>query len=160
MHKRLRLWPLPLLGCLGAFARAAPAAGAAAQPLALTVVQTVSKAHSLAGTAPASPSWSPSGEVLAFSWNDRALPAREIWLVDREGTAPRRLTHASEQAGGAMSEFVWMRDGRSIVYLAGGDLYPGAAGGGTPQRPTPSGGEKGALGNSPGGRVGSFLRPG
>jgi dipeptidyl-peptidase-4 len=126
----------------------------------LTVAQIVSKAPSLAGTAPASPSWSPSGEVLAFSWNDRALPAREIWLVDRDGTGPRRLTHASEQAGGAMSEFVWMRDGRSIVYLAGGDLYRVAAGGGTPERLTTSGGEKGALAISPDGRLISFLSQG
>lgn len=159
MHNRVSAWPLPLLVCLGAAARAAPAA---VQPPALTVAQIVSKAPSLAGTSPAAPAWSPDGQVLAFTWNDRALPAREIWLVDRAGTAPRRLTSATGPAGApeAVSELAWMRDGRSIAYLAGGDVYRIAAGGGPPARLTTSSGEKRGLAISPDGRSISFLSGG
>ncbi len=159
MHNRVSAWPLPLLVCFGASARAAPAA---VEPPALTVAQIVSKAPSLAGTSPAAPAWSPDGQVLAFTWNDRALPTREIWLVDRAGTAPRRLTSAPGQAGApeSVSELAWMRDGRSIAYLAGGDVYRIAAGGGAPARLTTSGGEKRGLAISPDGRSISFLSGG
>lgn len=159
MHNRMPRWPLPLLVCLGASARAAPAA---AQPPALTVAQIVSTAPSLAGVAPAVPTWSPDGKVLAFTWNDRALPARDIWLVDRDGKAPRRLTYATGQAGAAqaVSELAWTRDGGSIVYLAGGDVHRIAAGGGAPARLTSSGGEKRSLAISPDGRSISFLSGG
>ena len=141
-------WSFALLLC------AAPAVSTAP---ALTVPRIVSTEPSLAGTAPASPAWSPDGKLLAFSWNDRGLPARDIWLVDRDGTVPRRLTHAE-----GVSEFIWMRDGGEIVYASGGDLYRIAANGGSPKalRLTTSGGEKKGLGLSPDGRSIAYLSQG
>ncbi|MCG8469730.1 MAG: hypothetical protein MJB57_16245, partial [Gemmatimonadetes bacterium] len=45
------------------------------------------------------PDWSPDGERLAFLWNDEALPWREVWLVEADGTGLRRLTTPSGGSG-------------------------------------------------------------
>ena len=37
---------------------------------------------SLIGTAPTRPVWSGDGGKLAFLWNDRGYPARDLWIVD------------------------------------------------------------------------------
>ena len=140
---------LAALLCSGAAARGAQAAPA------LTVPQIVAKAPALAGTSPAAPAWSPDGKLLAFTWNNRALPDRQIWLVDRDGTAPRRLTGLR-----AVREFAWAPDGASIVCLAGGDLYRVAVENGAPARLTSSGGDKNGLALSPDGKQIAFLRDG
>jgi Tol biopolymer transport system component len=67
------------------------------------------------------PAWSPDGERLAFS-SDRDLPGprfefiqvqlTEIYIVGRDGSALRRVTHAKGVAGTP----AWSRDGRSVVY--------------------------------------------
>ena len=141
---------LVALASSGAFAREA------AHAPALTVAQIVARAPALAGTPPATPAWSPDGTILAFTWNERALPARQIWLVDRDGTAPRRLDGGEDSVG----EFAWALDSASIVYLSGGDLHRVAASGGEPARLTTSGGDKHGLGISPDGKWISFLRDG
>ena len=96
--------PLPLLPplfallCAAGSTRAAPAA----QTPPLTVAQIVARAPSLAGTAPAAPSWSPDGRALAFSWNDRAMPAREISAsasISTRSSDPIRFASTSVLAG-------------------------------------------------------------
>ena len=73
---------------------------------------------SLAGTAPVAPAWSPDGQRLAFLWNDAALPRREVWLVEADGSGLRRLTGAAEESQG-VRELAWMPDSDTLVYLRG-----------------------------------------
>jgi dipeptidyl-peptidase 4 len=134
-----------LLTLLGQLASPAPA-----QPL--TVERIVSQSPALFGTAPAAPAWSPDGKRLAFLWNDAAMPTREIWLVDRSGTTPRRLS-----GGAAVSEFVWA-DSDTLLYLSGGDLYRLVASRGVAQALTRDGGQRSSLSVSPDGRTAAFLR--
>ncbi|TMD25814.1 MAG: hypothetical protein E6I94_11255 [Chloroflexi bacterium] len=57
------------------------------------------------------PTWSPDGRRLAF-WSDRDGPG-DIYLIGREGGAPRRLT-----TGSRLSETVtlaWSPDGRHLI---------------------------------------------
>src|SRR5215831_7620219 len=56
-----------------------PALGAEA-PLALTLERIIGRRPSLTGTSPTAPSWSPDGKLLAFPWNDRAMPERQVWV--------------------------------------------------------------------------------
>jgi hypothetical protein len=52
----------------------------------LTLERIVSRRPALFGTAPATPTWSPDGKLVAFLWNDKSLPERAVWLVKRDGT--------------------------------------------------------------------------
>jgi hypothetical protein len=58
----------------------------------LTVESAVTSLPSLIGTAPGGLAWSSDGKELAFLWNDKALPFRDVWVVSVEGGAPRRVT--------------------------------------------------------------------
>ena len=75
---------------------------------------------SLIGTAPKRPVWSGDGGKLAFLWNDRGYPARDLWIVDLglEPPAPMRVTnHASEAEGDrGIVDVVWNPDGERLVY--------------------------------------------
>ncbi len=113
---------------------------------------------SLTGTTPASPSWSPTSATLAFLWNDKGAPARSLWLVDRAGTAPRRLLPKSNAE--SVSDFAWTARGDSIVFVQRGDLWTIGAAGGTPRRLTTDGGDKSDIALAPDGRQLAFLRDG
>ncbi|HUJ28907.1 MAG TPA: DPP IV N-terminal domain-containing protein, partial [Myxococcales bacterium] len=112
----------------------------------LTIPQIVTKSPSLAGTSPSSPVWSADGSTLAFLWNDQAMPSRDVWLVNRDGSGLRRAT-----TEGGVSEVAW--SGREPVYIAGG--FVSRAG----TRLAAKAGAEG-LGVSPDGRTLSFLRDG
>ncbi len=75
---------------------------------------------SLIGTAPKRPVWSGDGGKLAFLWNDRGYPARDVWIVDLglEPTAPMRVTHHASEAEGdrGVLDVVWHPDGERLVY--------------------------------------------
>jgi dipeptidyl-peptidase-4 len=169
----LRLRPLRLAaGWLAALAAAwAPPARAADAPP-LTLRQIVSRAPSLNGTAPAGIDWSPDGSRLAFTWNDRALPGRDLWVVERDGTGLRNLPGAPAAASadrappsaslvaGQVAGSIWAPDGRSLAVLAGGEVWRIGLDGAAPVRLTQSGGEKSELGQTPDGRALIFLRDG
>jgi dipeptidyl-peptidase-4 len=87
----------------------------------LTVERIVSQ-PSLTGTAPGAPTWSPDSRRLAFLWNDAAMPRREIWLVEADGTGLRRLTSDLEGTGG-VRDLAWTPDGRELVYLRPGEVW-------------------------------------
>ncbi|MBE3088090.1 MAG: S9 family peptidase, partial [Chloroflexi bacterium] len=116
-------------------------AGLHAQPPALTVDRIVSQ-PSLTGTAPSSPVWSPDAGRLAFLWNDRAKPNRDVWVVPAAGGQAVRVTDlerdlprttppgsgleaAPTQASPApsVSDLIWTPDGRGLVFMCRGDLY-------------------------------------
>jgi Tol biopolymer transport system component len=90
----------------------APAAGAS-QESGLTIDRIVAQ-PSITGTSPYAPAWSPDSRRLAFLWNDSAMPRREIWIVEGDGTGLRRLTQETEGTGG-VSQFVWTPEGAALI---------------------------------------------
>ena len=125
-------------------------------------IERITTGPPLAGIAPASPLWSPDSKAVAFLWSDAAHPDRSLWLVDRAGTAPRRLLPATST--GRIGEFVWTPDGRAIVFVQGDSLWRVAVAGSAPTAlpmALPSGiGEVSELAISPNGTTISFLRDG
>jgi dipeptidyl-peptidase 4 len=123
----------------------AAAVTAAAQPAAPLTVERVASLPSLIGTAPASPAWSPDSRWLAFRWNDGGWPFRDLWVVAADGTGRRRLTdlqrthplpappsgtstaalaaQAAARARGGISEFLWLPDSRSLMFVSSGRLF-------------------------------------
>lgn len=136
-----------------------PSVARAEAPPPLTLDQIVSRSPSLFGTSPSSPTWSPDGTVLAFLWNDHALPDTEIWLVDRDGSVPRRLTRATDNGGSAVSEFVWGPNG-SLLFLAAGSIHRIASTGGAAQVLTRDRGDRAGLSMSPDGGTVAFVQDG
>lgn len=121
----------------------------------LTVARIVQRSPSLFGTSPSAAAWSPDSKRLAFLWNDQGVPDRQLWLVDREGTAPRRLT----PLGAPVSEFVWS-SGDALLYLSGGNVHRIGAGGGEAQALTTDPADRSGLAVAPDGRTASFLQDG
>lgn len=144
---------------LAAVSQLGPSLAHADAPPPLTVARIVSRSPSLFGTSPSSPAWSPDGKALAFLWNDQAMPARDIWLVERDGAVPRRLTHAADAGGGAVSEFVWAANG-TLLYLSGGEVHRINIDGGAAQTLTPGKAERVGLSVSPDGKMAGYLQDG
>ncbi len=71
----------------------------AATPLAL---ERVAALPSLIGTAPASPVWSPDGRRLAFLWNDKGWPGRNVWVVNADGSGLRWLSDFDPTRSGVL----------------------------------------------------------
>jgi len=157
------------------------AAPLAAQSVAPLTIEQVASLPSVIGTAPASPTWSPDSRRLAFRWNDRGWPFRDLWIVEADGTGLRRLTdlerthpspappegrstealsaQAAARARGGVGEFLWLPNGRTLLFTSGGQLYRVNADGGTPAS-VDLGGAAGNLALSPDGTRLAFLRSG
>ncbi len=75
--------------------------------------------------------WSPDGTQLAFTRN--MAPARELFVVPRQGGEARRLTFDGQVTGG----IAWTPDSRELVFdssrKAGSNLWRIRAAGGTPE---------------------------
>lgn len=112
----------------------------------------------LTGTSPTSPVWSPDSKAVAYLWNDRAEPARSLWLVDRSGTVPRRLLRADITA--RVGEFVWTPDGTAIVFVQQDSLWRVTVATGARTAIVAGSGDVSALAISPNGATLSFLRDG
>ncbi len=147
---------------LAAIAVAPPAVPAVAaqesrrQPL---TVERLLAAPSLTGTAPTAPAWSPDSRHLAFLWNDRGMPARDLWVVGRDGSGLRRLTPVAVDGRGSISALAWV-DASTLVYLQGGDVWRLSLTATAGERLTSDGGGKSALEVAPDGRWFSWLRDG
>jgi len=134
---------------------------------------------SLIGTPPSEPVWSPDSARVAFLWNDRGMPFRDVWVVDAAAGPPRRLTRfgerpqpaaegtslaaltarAAARAAGGVSSLAWTPDGRAVIFSFEGDVHRAQADGSGLTRLTQGGGAS-RLGFSPDGRYLSFLRTG
>jgi dipeptidyl-peptidase-4 len=152
----------------------AQATGAA--PARLTVAR-VPASPSLTGTAPSRLEWSPDSRVLAFLWNDNAMPSRDIWTVPAAGGRPARITTigpstspdrsrtgdaeaTGARGAGSVSDFTWLPDASGLVFVARGDVYRVKPDGAQLTQLTRTGGSKSDLGVSPDGRYLSFLQGG
>jgi dipeptidyl-peptidase 4 len=135
----------------------ATAARAAEAPLALTLERIASRRPALSGTAPAEPTWSPDGKLLAFLWNDRGLPERQVWVVSRDGSGLRRLTEP--RSPGGVSELAWLPKQR-LLYLEAGDVRRIPSGGGKAEVLAPAAGERSVLSVSPDGRTAAWVQDG
>ncbi len=154
---------------------------AASQPAvpALTV-ERVASLPSLIGTAPAAITWAPDSSRLAFLWNERGWPYRDVWTVAADGRGLRRVTdfaasdpapeppagnstaalaaRAAARARGGASELVWTPDGALLV-VHRGHLFRVAVSGGGPER-LPVGDDVSDVALSPDGTRVTFLRDG
>lgn len=83
------------------------------------------------------PSWSPDGQMIAFSSNQGG--SRQIWVVRSDGTGLRQVTSGEEPKDYP----VWSPDGAVLMYFAGrgglGNLWLIDATGGKPYQLTASG---------------------
>src|SRR5580698_7400837 len=62
----------------------------------------------------------PGGGKVVWLLNERG--ARNLWVAAAPDYKGRRLTTYKEDDGQDVGEIVWTADGRSIVYVRGGDL--------------------------------------
>ena len=66
------------------------------------------------------PDWSPRGDKLAFSWNNRDEPRREdfvlqtVYIVNRDGTGLQQIIEEGQAAGTS----VWSPNGSELLYNA------------------------------------------
>jgi dipeptidyl-peptidase 4 len=157
------------------------AAAASAQTAAPLTLEQVATRPSLIGTPPTSPAWSPDSRRLVFAWNNSGLPLRDLWIAAADGSGLRRLTEldrthpspappagrstaalaaqAAARARGGVGEYLWLPDGRTVLFTAGGSTYRVSADGGTPTRLELGGGVSN-LAVSPDGTRLAFLRDG
>jgi Tol biopolymer transport system component/DNA-binding winged helix-turn-helix (wHTH) protein len=76
------------------------------------------------------PRWSPLGDVIVYTRLPRAATGSvesSIWTVAPEGGAPRKLIDRARNAN-------WSRDGRSLVFERGSDIWISEADGGNQRR--------------------------
>src|SRR5690349_4137354 len=64
---------------------------AAAQTPPLTTDRIASFPY-LAGTPPSNVVWSPDSSRVAFLWNDKGMPFRDLWVASASGGAPKQIT--------------------------------------------------------------------
>ncbi|MYK19050.1 hypothetical protein F4055_12955, partial [Candidatus Poribacteria bacterium] len=71
------------------------------------------------------PSWSPSGEKIAFSWVNRVELRREdfqketIYVVNHNGTSLQQIV---DEAGPAAVDPVWSPSGKELLYIQADDV--------------------------------------
>lgn len=77
---------------------------------------------SLTGRPPTTPTWSPDSSRLAFRWSGPASSeeARQIWLVEKDGSRLRRLTNSAKAGVG---DLVWLPTGDGLLFLRSAELW-------------------------------------
>jgi dipeptidyl aminopeptidase/acylaminoacyl peptidase len=71
----------------------------------------------------ANPAWAPNSKALAFFSDAGEKEQKQLWTVNADGSAPKKLTHLS----GYAARPSWSHDGKQIAFL-----YIEGAGGGGP----------------------------
>ena len=79
---------------------------------------------------PSSPTWSPDGGTLAFVWEVSGV--QNLWLIDSLPTRPSAPRQATPFVDGDVDRPFWSRDGRTIYFVHGGDLWQVPADGAHP----------------------------
>src|SRR2546423_9658455 len=78
----------------------------------------------------ADPAWSPDSKTLAFFSNAGEKEQKQLWTVNADGSAPKKLTSLS----GYAARPAWSRDGKQIAFL----YIEGAGAGGPLPAPPPT----------------------
>lgn len=150
----MRGWGVVLLA-LGSCGAPGAGRGGVSEPLS---IGRMLDGPPIAGVSPALPAWSPGGDVLAFLWNESGEGAREVWLVDADGTGLRRLVERGGDVFDARRA-LWLPSGEELIVQRGDDLWRVGVGG----EAAPVVRDLGAISSlqlSPDGRFASFLRGG
>lgn len=158
----------------------------ALQPLAIQAehltIERITSLPRLAGTAPAKPVWSPDSSHLAFLWNDKAMPFRDVWVVSGTNGAPKQITNMvcdfpyperrisdpykalaqkiAARTRGGVSEVIWTPYGKALIFSYQGDLFRINDDGTDLKRMTQTEGRKYAMGFSPNGKFISYIKQG
>src|SRR3982075_1771781 len=77
----------------------------------------------------ANPAWSPDSKTLAFFSNAGEKEQKQLWTVNADGSAPKKLA----QLSGYAARPCWSHDGKQIAFL-----YIEGAGGGGPLLAAPT----------------------
>ena len=173
--------PIALRCLLISLALGWPPAVAIAQSVAPLTLEQVTSRPSVIGTSPGSPVWSPDSRRLVFAWNDQGMPFRDLWIVASDGSGRRQLTdlarthpsppppagrstaalaaQAAARGRTGVSEYLWLPDGRTLLFTSNGATFRVDADGGAPTR-IDLGGAGANLALSPDGKTLAFLRDG
>jgi dipeptidyl aminopeptidase/acylaminoacyl peptidase len=73
---------------------------------------------------------SPLGSTIAWTFNERGV--RNIYVADGPAFTARRVTSYTEDDGQELTQLSFSRDGKTIVYVRGGDHGSGRQGDGPP----------------------------
>jgi len=109
-----------ITACLVVLASFAPGSSTA-EPVAVTLDEAFAT-PSLTGTVPSNPAWSPDSERFAFTWNDRGLPERALWVASRDGDSLERLD-AGAAGSASTRDIAWLPDSKTILTLRGTGLW-------------------------------------
>jgi dipeptidyl-peptidase 4 len=176
---RRRWSALMAFGVAGAVvATAAPRPAAAQSHL---TVERVAAFPNLAGTVPINPVWSPDSAHLAFLWNDKGYPFRDVWVAATDGKLQRVTDMAAafpepEPAGldkdaalaaraaarqrSGVADVAWMPDGKTLVFSYEGRLLETGIDGTGTKSIGPRGGHRTGIAVSPNGSTLSFIDDG
>ncbi len=77
---------------------------------------------SLFGVSPSRPVWSPDSRYFAFTWNDKGMPRRGLWVAAQDGDGLRQLDGGADGSASVRSP-VWLPDGRTLLSLRGSELW-------------------------------------
>ncbi|MDP5071450.1 MAG: prolyl oligopeptidase family serine peptidase, partial [Congregibacter sp.] len=67
------------------------------------------------------PVWAADSRHFAFTWNDKGLGDRQLWIATADGNELEQLLSADAQT--SVQEFVWRADNTSLVTLRGSELW-------------------------------------
>src|SRR5436189_5589950 len=73
---------------------------------------------------------SPVGSTIAWTFNERGV--RNIYFADAPRFEPRRITSYTEDDGQELTQLSFSKDGKTIVYVRGGDHGSNRPGEGPP----------------------------
>lgn len=136
----------------------------------------------LTGTEPANPVWSPNSKYMAFLWNNKAMPSRDMWIVPAISGEAKQITDmardfpnpektpsdpyaalvqkVSARMRGGVSEVIWTPDSKALIFSYRGDLFKIQADGTELEQLTEKEKSKYSFSFSPDGKILSYLQEG
>src|SRR3984957_13420223 len=89
-------------------------------PLAFSASSRFSLEQVMSATFPSDLTAAPKGGAVAWVLNEHG--ARNVWIADAPTYSGRRLTNYQADDGQEIAELTWPPDGRSILFVRGGDF--------------------------------------
>ncbi len=90
-------------------------------------LNTLYAEQSIIGTTPIKPAWSPNSNHVAFLWNDKGYPFRDVWVYSPNSGEKKRLTHQAQSSElpsnlSGITEVLWLNN-NDVLYTLNGQLY-------------------------------------